>query len=98
MAAASEDEVDEVEVVDGSEVGAAGLVLPAVRVEVHVAQRSEPRGRHGHPSLSRESGFYHHVDANMQMFYSFDIGTLYLFSAVILWVQAQSVEWAILHT
>ena len=53
VAAASEDEVDEVEVVDGSEVGAAGLVLPAVRVKVHVAQRAEPRGRHGHPSLSR---------------------------------------------
>ena len=51
VAATAEDEVDQVDVVDGAEVGAAGLVLPAVRVEVHVAERAEPRGRHGHASL-----------------------------------------------
>ena len=51
MAAAAQNEVDEVDVVDGAEVGAAGLVLPAVRVEVHVAEGAEHRGRHGHAAL-----------------------------------------------
>ena len=59
VATTAQDQVDQVDVVDGTEVRAAGLVLPAVRIEVHVAERAEPRGRHGDASLSRKWVFIH---------------------------------------